>query len=496
MDNFHIFWLVNNGNRKSLVGLPDKELPPEISSELGSVSVTFLLASRGLLWVGTSVGCVLTFPLPRLEGVPQIKGRPNVSYHAHMGPIKFLTPIFCGATPIPSPSVPTSPAQSVSHSLRGSVADCVEDGVSLQSTQEGGGFTFQLDGVTESCSEDNGFVLTEMSVDETHLDDDRFTMSDEFDTGKRYGVFEPPVNKNKWLSTPDLRSVHDSMYSTEDDNDVSFLYRNLLSGTDHEELDNELLEPRLSSKKRRPFSAMPFANKEEMKTYKKAMLMRRGSKYSTLPIVMEDTGADGNGNKKKTSRQLSSPLDLLNESLDNSYQDDSQESLQNDGAFMQSVSLESSVEASGALDPARSLAGRQDSSDSTPVPPDSPSCTGHGSLGDIPSPKIYSHPVFSPSASVESPGPSDENPSVSGVSPGPAAGATSPDKASPGSPHRPASVSTASPPINLGSPTATTAAVKSMIVVSGGDGHINWSQKKPGDSRYEDVCLLLWQYRL
>lgn len=34
---------------------------------------------------------------------------------------------------------------------------------------------------------------------------------------------------------------------------------------------------------------------------------------------------------------------------------------------------------------------------------------------------------------------------------------------------------------------------RSVIVVSGGEGHINWSQKNAGDNRYEDICLLLWQ---
>lgn len=54
------------------------------------VLVTALLACKGLLWVGTNVGRVLTIPLPRLEGVPIISGRVNVSYHAHFGPISFL----------------------------------------------------------------------------------------------------------------------------------------------------------------------------------------------------------------------------------------------------------------------------------------------------------------------------------------------------------------------------------------------------------------------
>lgn len=58
-----------------------------------SVTVTALLACKGLLWVGTNVGISLTIPLPRLEGVPIISGRVNISYHAHFGPITFLLAI-------------------------------------------------------------------------------------------------------------------------------------------------------------------------------------------------------------------------------------------------------------------------------------------------------------------------------------------------------------------------------------------------------------------
>ncbi|XP_063233431.1 rho guanine nucleotide exchange factor 10-like protein [Bacillus rossius redtenbacheri] len=55
-----------------------------------AVTVTALMACKGLLWVGTNVGISLTIPLPRLEGVPIISGRVNISYHAHYGPISFL----------------------------------------------------------------------------------------------------------------------------------------------------------------------------------------------------------------------------------------------------------------------------------------------------------------------------------------------------------------------------------------------------------------------
>lgn len=57
------------------------------------VFVTALMACKGLLWVGTNVGISLTIPLPRLEGVPIISGRVNISYHAHFGPVTFLLAI-------------------------------------------------------------------------------------------------------------------------------------------------------------------------------------------------------------------------------------------------------------------------------------------------------------------------------------------------------------------------------------------------------------------
>ena len=62
----------------------------EVSQPQRSIHVTALMASRGLLWVGTNVGIALTVPLPRLEGVPIISGRANISYHAHFGAVTFF----------------------------------------------------------------------------------------------------------------------------------------------------------------------------------------------------------------------------------------------------------------------------------------------------------------------------------------------------------------------------------------------------------------------
>ena len=54
------------------------------------IVVTSMLATRGLLWIGTSLGFVLTLSLPRLQGVPLVSGCLNVSLHRHLGPVSIL----------------------------------------------------------------------------------------------------------------------------------------------------------------------------------------------------------------------------------------------------------------------------------------------------------------------------------------------------------------------------------------------------------------------
>lgn len=78
-----------------------------------SVFVTALMASKGLLWVGTNVGISLTIPLPRLEGVPIISGAVNISYHAHFGPVTFLMPLLQKSyyKPLPTEPLPTTTIQ-------------------------------------------------------------------------------------------------------------------------------------------------------------------------------------------------------------------------------------------------------------------------------------------------------------------------------------------------------------------------------------------------
>merc|ERR1719436_1585980 len=64
----------------------------EVTSNKRAIYVTPLSAAKGLLCVGPNVGIALTIPLPRLEGVPIISGKANISYHAHFGPVRMFLP--------------------------------------------------------------------------------------------------------------------------------------------------------------------------------------------------------------------------------------------------------------------------------------------------------------------------------------------------------------------------------------------------------------------
>lgn len=90
------------------------------------IYVTSLIASKGLLWVGTNVGVALTIPLPRLEGIPIISGRANISFHAHLGPITFLLALQSqsGRPPVSAPP----PDPRLCHELQGESQQLHPDG--------------------------------------------------------------------------------------------------------------------------------------------------------------------------------------------------------------------------------------------------------------------------------------------------------------------------------------------------------------------------------
>uniref|UniRef100_A0A8C9RIF6 Rho guanine nucleotide exchange factor 10 n=1 Tax=Scleropages formosus TaxID=113540 RepID=A0A8C9RIF6_SCLFO len=77
---------------ETLVHLQDINIATPVHHMLtGKILVSSLLACHGLLLVGTNLGVTVALSVPRLQGIPKVTGRGMVSYHAHNGPVKFLT---------------------------------------------------------------------------------------------------------------------------------------------------------------------------------------------------------------------------------------------------------------------------------------------------------------------------------------------------------------------------------------------------------------------
>ncbi|KAJ7394837.1 guanine nucleotide exchange factor 10-like protein [Desmophyllum pertusum] len=62
-------------------------------TKLDQVYATALAADEGLLWVGTSVGVTLVFPLPRLEGIPLVSGKACVAFHSYCSSVRCFYPL-------------------------------------------------------------------------------------------------------------------------------------------------------------------------------------------------------------------------------------------------------------------------------------------------------------------------------------------------------------------------------------------------------------------
>uniref|UniRef100_A0A8C1FAI8 Rho guanine nucleotide exchange factor 10 n=1 Tax=Cyprinus carpio carpio TaxID=630221 RepID=A0A8C1FAI8_CYPCA len=79
---------------ETLDHLQDINIATQIKCSLSGqqrVSVSSLLVCHGLLLVGTNLGVTVALSVPRLQGIPKVTGRGMVSFHAHHGPVKFLT---------------------------------------------------------------------------------------------------------------------------------------------------------------------------------------------------------------------------------------------------------------------------------------------------------------------------------------------------------------------------------------------------------------------
>lgn len=65
------------------------------------ISVTSMMATRGLLWIGTNVGMIATLTLPRLQGVPLVSGSINVALHRFLGPVNIMLNLSAGSECVP-----------------------------------------------------------------------------------------------------------------------------------------------------------------------------------------------------------------------------------------------------------------------------------------------------------------------------------------------------------------------------------------------------------
>lgn len=373
-----------------------------------------MLASRGLLWIGTNVGCSLTLPLPRLEGVPQIRGRPNVSTHAHIGPVKFLSAII-NCQPSVSQRLPGRPSVSSSQS-RGSTDHLdIKTEVEVKAKQDDAAVVL-LKGVTQSESEftasgkfqSNSYDdATSHSVHNGRIKSEHYLTSP--CTDRDSGL----SSQQLWLSTstPDLRDFENSHEETPQD-----LYQNLLKEPDNGVIID--VDPYTTANhKRKSKEMMERVSKRISSTSGKVMReieagwKHRGSSvasYTTMPRSPSFEKGQG----PPIMRKRDSP-----ESTNNN----------NTPEVHKGVAMRKS--------PARGT---------------SPGEARTGKDSGICSPEEESRPK---SSAVISP--------------------------------LPASVAVQS----------YAASARSVTIVSGGEGHINWSEALAGDSKYDDLCLLLWQCR-
>ncbi len=356
----------------SRFNFPGRNVSQELCTKLNSISITCLLASKGLLWVGTNVGCLLSLPLPRLEGVPQVKSRPNICAHAHNGPVRFLVAMDSCLRP-----------QSLNigeddRTLSGKVEQPCETGDSMRQAGE-------RESSPESVS----------SVSSDTQNDGAGTSSDVM------------LVKNRWMSTPELLSMEGQCNALLRD-----LYGSLMRGLD----DESVWDTDVKGKKKKLPQVMLSGLSHKVSKISGAMTRMMSvesptpGKYSTLPLLPENMvakvgviGKDAEMNGK-----------LCGNSKVKSTTDSEPQSSQ-------------------------SMADT-DTSQS-------------GSVNDRKTPLVVDLNLPSGSSAASYPAERDRGPTVyQGIS-------------------------------------------KSLVVASGGEGHINWSDgsEKSMAAKLDDICVLLWQ---
>uniref|UniRef100_A0A672P0B9 Rho guanine nucleotide exchange factor 10 n=1 Tax=Sinocyclocheilus grahami TaxID=75366 RepID=A0A672P0B9_SINGR len=108
------------------------------------VSVSSLLVCHGLLLVGTNLGVTVALSVPRLQGIPKVTGRGMVSFHAHHGPVKFLTM----ATAVCNVSQASMPG---AHGVEGTQLDENCSGLGRSSTSSPSHAPVLQDSLSSSC---------------------------------------------------------------------------------------------------------------------------------------------------------------------------------------------------------------------------------------------------------------------------------------------------------------------------------------------------------
>ena len=249
----------------------DKILREEERQQTTQISITCMLSTRGMLWMGTNIGFILSLPLPRLGGVPKVKVRPYVSYHAHSGPIKFLLPIQGGLMPIPRVTRSTSRSFSQGSASR----TCTLDSKSCTIDSR----TFTIDEDFPPINEEKSPTSTMDRLNGNNQSNTLASMNSEssykglcLDNIPKDSLQNTPSQtllRNKWLSNPELHHTY-----TDSVEDVSSLYVNLLNS---EELKECMT--RMSAVSYRPENM--FDNN--------ATVRNGPSKYNTLPASRSNT---------------------------------------------------------------------------------------------------------------------------------------------------------------------------------------------------------------
>ena len=62
--------------------------------------ISEILATKGLLWLGTSLGITLVYCIPYLEGVPLISGHPYLVYDTHQDNVHILLNMIVTSRPV------------------------------------------------------------------------------------------------------------------------------------------------------------------------------------------------------------------------------------------------------------------------------------------------------------------------------------------------------------------------------------------------------------